>query len=182
MTAPVTALARPRSALAWLALAAGCWRCCPVPAWWRRRRVRGHRAGLARPAPDGTGDLVLVVVAAVLALPDGPVVLIDAADAMTRLTALILTVMLLSSVLGRFPDLGRISGSLFGGLWPLLQPFPGHGLLSVPLNFGSVGWWCPGGRPHPRAGDSAVTRNAARATLRGFGARRSARRCRFRWW
>lgn len=116
---------------------------------------------------------VLVVAAAVLALPDGPAVLIDAADAMTRLTALILTVMLLSSVLGRFPDLGRISGSLFSGR-PLGRYFSltlGTAFLSVPLNFGSVGvvGALVGGRISER-GDSAVTRNAARATLRGFGA------------
>ncbi|HAB05215.1 MAG TPA: hypothetical protein DCE35_07075, partial [Alcanivorax sp.] len=106
MTAPVTALARPRSALAWLALAAGV--LAPLPG----AGVVGAAAVFAA-IVLGWRDLrrmarvifVLVVVVAVLALPDGPVVLIDAADAMTRLTALILTVMLLSSVLGRFPDL-----------------------------------------------------------------------------
>ena len=174
MTAPVTALARPRSALAWLALAAGV--LAPLPG----AGVVGAAAVFAA-IVLGWRDLrrmarvifVLVVVAAVPALPDGPVVLIDAADAMTRLTALILTVMLLSSVLGRFPDLGRISGSLFAGR-PLGRYFSlslGTAFLSVPLNFGSVGvvGALVGGRISER-GDSAVTRNAARATLRGFGA------------
>ena len=141
MTAPVTALARPRSALAWLALAAGV--LAPLPG-----------AGVVGAAAVfvaiilGWRDLrrmarvifVLVVVAAVLALPDGPAVLIDAADAMTRLTALTLTVMLLSSVLGRFPDLGRISGSLFAGR-PLGRYFSltlGTAFLAVPLNFLSL--------------------------------------------
>ena len=88
---------------------------------------------------------VLVVVAAVPALPDGPAVLVDAADAMTRLTALILTVMLLSSVLGRAgsgPDLRQpVRGPALG---PLLS-LPGHGLFVSAVEFrlgGVVGpWW-----------------------------------------
>ena len=86
MTAPVTALARPRSALAWLALAAGV--LAPLPG----AGVVGAAAVFAA-IVLGWRDLrrmarvifVLVVVAAVLALPDGPVVLIDAATVETAL-------------------------------------------------------------------------------------------------
>lgn len=113
----------------------------------------------------------LVVAGALLALLVQPSALWLAAGNMTRLSALILTVMLLSSVLGNSRDLVAISGSLFSGR-PLARYYSlafGTGLLSVPLNFGSVGvvGSLIGHRIRDR-GDSPVTRNAVRAVLRGF--------------
>lgn len=91
----------------------------------------------------------------------------------TRLAGLILAVMLLSSVLGRSRDLQRISASLFGGrpVARYLSLAFGTALVSIPLNFGSVA--VVGslvGEHIRREGDSAATRNATRAVLRGFGA------------
>lgn len=112
-----------------------------------------------------------VVFGAVAALLLQPSALLVASENMTRLSALILTVMLLSSVLGNSRDLLRISGSLFSGR-PLSRYYSlafGTGLLSVPLNFGSVGvvGSLIGHRIRER-GDSSTTRNAVRAVLRGF--------------
>ncbi|TNE80148.1 MAG: hypothetical protein EP339_02960 [Gammaproteobacteria bacterium] len=107
------------------------------------------------------------------ALGKDPTLLDDAVTNMTRLAGLILSVMLLSSVLGRSGDLQRISASLFAGK-------PGHryvslafgtALVSVPLNFGSVA--VVGslvGERIRKEGDSVAARNATRAVLRGFGA------------
>ncbi|SET71786.1 hypothetical protein [Marinobacter segnicrescens] len=113
----------------------------------------------------------LVVVGASIAALVQPAALFSASENMTRLSALILTVMLLSSVLGNSRDLLRISGSLFSGQ-PLARYYSlafGTGLLSVPLNFGSVG--VVGsliGHRIREKGDSPMTRNAVRAVLRGF--------------
>lgn len=113
----------------------------------------------------------LVVVGGVVAAVVQPSALLPASENMTRLSALILTVMLLSSVLGNSRDLIAISTSLFGGR-PLARYYSlafGTGLLSVPLNFGSVGvvGSLIGHRIRDK-GDSATTRNAVRAVLRGF--------------
>lgn len=114
---------------------------------------------------------VLVVIGTGLAAVFQPAALLTASENMTRLSALILTVMLLSSVLGNSADLLRISGSLFSGQ-PLARYYSlafGTGLLSVPLNFGSVG--VVGsliGHRIREKGDSPMTRNAVRAVLRGF--------------
>lgn len=109
----------------------------------------------------------------VLALVSQPAALHQAADNMTRLTALIITVMLLSSMLGQSRDLDAISNSLFAGkpLTRYLSISFGTAFLSMPLNFGSVGvvGTMIGGQIR-QLGDRAVTRNAARSVLRGFGA------------
>lgn len=112
-----------------------------------------------------------VVLGAAMAAVLQPSALLAASENMTRLSALILTVMLLSSVLGNADDLLRISASLFSGR-PLARYYSlafGTGLLSVPLNFGSVG--VVGsliGHRIREKGDSVMTRNAVRAVLRGF--------------
>lgn len=115
----------------------------------------------------------LVVAGALVAALVQPAALATASENMTRLSALILTVMLLSSVLGNSSDLLRLSGSLFSGR-PLARYYSlafGTGLLSVPLNFGSVG--VVGsliGHRMREKGDSATSRNAVRAVVRGFAA------------
>jgi hypothetical protein len=96
----------------------------------------------------------------------------QAAENVLRLSGLILSVMLLSSVLQRTRDLQRISISLFGGgpLSRYLSLTFGTALVSVPLNFGSVA--VVGSLVVERIrehGDSPATRNATRAVLRGFG-------------
>lgn len=115
----------------------------------------------------------LLTVMFVVAVVVQPSALMGAAANMTRLTALILTVMLLSSILGRSPDLGAISASLFAGRPRVryLSVSFGTLILAVPLNFGSVGVVSAmiAGQVREQ-GDSAMTRNASRGTLRGFGA------------
>lgn len=96
----------------------------------------------------------------------------EAAANVTRLVGLILSVMLLSAVLGRSQDLQRISTSLFGGksLTRYLSLAFGTALVSIPLNFGSVAVVGSLVGERIRAdGDSPATRNATRAVLRGFG-------------
>ena len=92
---------------------------------------------------------------------------------MTRLSALLITVMLLSAILGRSRDLSSISRSLFLGN-PLARYFSvtfGTTFMAIPLNFGSVTVVASMVRDEmDRNGDSAMTRNAARGVLRGFGA------------
>ncbi len=115
----------------------------------------------------------LVVAGAAIAAMVQPAALAAASENMTRLSALILSVMLLSSVLGSSRDLLRLSGSLFSGR-PLARYYSlafGTGLLSVPLNFGSVGivGSMIGHRLRDK-GDSATSRNAVRAVVRGFAA------------
>jgi len=115
----------------------------------------------------------LVLLTLGLAAVAEPSALPAAAASMTRLTALILTVMLLSSMLGTSADLGAISRQLFAGS-PMARYYSvafGTGFLSMPLNFGSVGVMATmiRGEMDDR-GDSATTRNASRGVLRGFGA------------
>lgn len=86
--------------------------------------------------------------------------------------AVSLAVMLLSSVLGRTSDLQKISTSLFSGrpLARYLSLAFGTAMVSIPLNFGSIA--VVGSVVGERIrgnGDSASTRNAIRAVLRGFG-------------
>jgi hypothetical protein len=115
--------------------------------------------------------LLLVGVSGMAALLWAPQTLADAAGNTARLTALVIAVMLLSATLGTSRDLGALSGSLFAG-----RPLPRYlsvtfatGFLAVPLNFGSVGVMSAMvGRVKEMRGDSALTRNAARAVLRGF--------------
>ena len=80
--------------------------------------------------------------------------------------------MLLSSVLGRTSDLQKISVSLFGGR-PRVRYLSlafGTAMVSIPLNFGSVAVvGSVVGERIRSNGDSASTRNATRAVLRGFG-------------
>lgn len=114
----------------------------------------------------------VAVLALVFALGRDPRLIVDAANNMTRLAGLVLAVMLLSNVLGRSGDLQRISASLFGGkpLTRYLSLAFGTSLVSIPLNFGSVA--VVGslvGERIRRGGDSAATRNATWAVLRGFG-------------
>jgi hypothetical protein len=116
---------------------------------------------------------LLVVIAGLAALITEPGALPGAATNMTRLSALLITVMLLSSILGRSRDLASISRSLFLGR-PLARYFSvafGTTFVAIPLNFGSVGVVASMIRSEiDHNGDSAMTRNAARAVLRGFGA------------
>ncbi|HCW89047.1 MAG TPA: hypothetical protein DHU56_03170 [Marinobacter sp.] len=114
----------------------------------------------------------VAVLMLLFALGHDPGLVVTAAGNMTRLAGLVLAVMLLSSVLGRSRDLQRISASLFGGkpLTRYLSLAYGTSLVSVPLNFGSVA--VVGSLVAERLnrhGDSAATRNATRAVLRGFG-------------
>ncbi|ARB44022.1 hypothetical protein [Alloalcanivorax xenomutans] len=119
------------------------------------------------------GLLTLVLLSLLAALLVAPHSLVLAATAMIRLTALIVIMMLLAAVLGRSPDLKRISAGLFSG-----RPLPryysitfGTAFLSVPLNFGSVGLIGSMVDQQVRShGDSAMARNAARGVLRGYGA------------
>lgn len=90
--------------------------------------------------------------ALVFALGRDAALVSEAAGNMTRLAGLVLSVMLLSSVLGRSRDLQRISASLFGGR-------PGSRYLS--LAFGhrpgvhSPELWCRGGGWQPGVRASA---------------------------
>ncbi|MEO8247801.1 MAG: hypothetical protein ABI589_00380 [Burkholderiales bacterium] len=100
-----------------------------------------------------------------------PEALIDAAGNAARLVALVIAVMLLSATIGRSRDLAALSADLFSG-----RPLPRYlaiafatGVLSVPLNFGSVGVMSSMiSRVKEVRGDTAMLRNAARAVLRGF--------------
>ncbi|HLV77946.1 MAG TPA: hypothetical protein VKY53_08495 [Marinobacter sp.] len=115
---------------------------------------------------------VVAVLVLVFALAYDASLIVGAAVNLTRLAGLMLAVMLLSSVLARTRDLQLISSSLFGGkpLSRYLSLGFGTALVSVPLNFGSVA--VVGSlvaQRIKRNGDSASTRNATRAVLRGFG-------------
>ncbi|MAA65973.1 MAG: hypothetical protein CL581_14510 [Alteromonadaceae bacterium] len=115
----------------------------------------------------------LLIAAFVAAIFIEPTALLTAANNMTRLTTLIISVMLLSSMLGHSKDLDTISRSLFAGK-PLARYYSiafGTAFLSVPLNFGSVGVVATMIRGEiTRRGDTAMTQNASRGALRGFGA------------
>lgn len=115
----------------------------------------------------------LILVFTVLALQYEPAALPKAAGNMARIGALIITVMLLSAVLSQSKDLKAISRSLFAGqsLFRYLGMTFGTALLSIPLNFGSVGVVATMiGLQVKEQGDSSLARNAARAVVRGFGA------------
>ncbi|MCH8498433.1 MAG: hypothetical protein LAT63_08135 [Marinobacter sp.] len=118
------------------------------------------------------GILAVAGLLFVIALAVNPVALLQAADNMTRLAGVILAVMLLASVLGRFSDLQAVSTSLFQGRAGVRYggiAF-GTGLISVPLNFGAVALMGSLIRHRiDQHGDSPATRNATRAALRGFG-------------
>ncbi|AOW15667.1 hypothetical protein LPB72_01260 [Hydrogenophaga crassostreae] len=115
--------------------------------------------------------LLLVAGSGLAAWHWAPDLLLRAAVNTTHLTALVVAVMLLSATLGTSRDLGVLSSSLFGG-----RPLPRYlgisfatGFLAVPLNFGSVGVMSTVvARVKHLRGDSSLTRNAARAVLRGF--------------
>ena len=117
--------------------------------------------------------LVLMLSAALAAALLEPQALARGVRNMAILIGLIISVILLSAVLSRSRDLARLSSSLFGGgsLTRYYSLTFGTAFLSIPLNFGAVGVVAAlvadriNGRGH-----SAGTRNAARATLRGFAA------------
>jgi hypothetical protein len=117
--------------------------------------------------------LILVVVLTFVGLAVEPSAVPKATANMARIGALIITVMLLSAVLGQSNDLKLISRSLFGGnsLVRYVGMTSGTALLAVPLNFGAVGVIATMiGLQVKDQGDSPMARNAARAVVRGFGA------------
>jgi len=121
----------------------------------------------------GRAILILIAVLTVIALAVEPAAVPKAAGNMARISALIITVMLLSAVLGQSNDLKLISRSLFGGKSVLryVGMTSGTALLSVPLNFGAVGVIATMiGLQIKEQGDTPMARNAARAVVRGFGA------------
>ncbi|MDC0661463.1 hypothetical protein [Marinobacter sp. SS21] len=166
-------LSKPRSILAYLALFAGIANFVPgntvwasvfaclaiVLGWGNLRRV-------------GKAILVLIVLLALSSAVFEPTALAPAAGNMARISALIITVMLLSAVLGQTRDLKVISRSLFGGRSTVryMSMTFGTTLLAIPLNFASVGVVATMiGLQVKERGDSALARNAARAVVRGFG-------------
>ncbi len=117
--------------------------------------------------------LVLMLAAGLAAAVLEPQALREGVRNMAVLIGLIISVILLSAVLSRSRDLARLSSSLFGGR-PLTRYYSltfGTAFLSIPLNFGAVGVVAAlvADRINSR-GHSERTRNAARATLRGFAA------------
>jgi len=117
--------------------------------------------------------LLLIFILTFAGLMVDPAAVPKAAGNMSRIGALIITVMLLSAVLGQSDDLKRISRSLFAGksLFRYVGMTSGTALLSVPLNFGSVGVVATMiGLQVKEQGDSPMARNAARAVVRGFAA------------
>lgn len=121
----------------------------------------------------GRAILILVVVLTIVGLAVEPSAVPKAAGNMARIGALIITVMLLSAVLGQSNDLKLISHSLFAGksLFRYVGMTSGTALLAVPLNFGAVGVIATMiGLQVKGQGDSPMARNAARAVVRGFGA------------
>ncbi|MFT5643541.1 MAG: hypothetical protein ACI83P_001088, partial [Janthinobacterium sp.] len=115
--------------------------------------------------------LGLALLTGLSALLWGPQTLMAAAANTARLTTLVIAVMLLSATLGASRDLETLSASLFSG-----QPLSRYlgvtfatGVLAIALNFGAVGVMSTLiGRVIGLRGDCALTRNAARAVLRGF--------------
>jgi hypothetical protein len=115
----------------------------------------------------------LIILFTLVAMTYAPEALPKATGNMAQIGALIITVMLLSAVLGQSNDLKVISRSLFAGksLLRYLSMTFGTALLSIPLNFGAVGVVATMiGLQAKAQGDSALTHNAARAVVRGFGA------------
>lgn len=117
--------------------------------------------------------IIVVVLAAIGAALTFDATLLGAGfTTITRLTALIVAVMLLAHVLGNSRHLAIISEHLFAGraLTRYLSITFGTLFLAMPLNFGSVSVVSTLiGREISAHGDSQGTRNAARAVLRGFG-------------
>lgn len=116
--------------------------------------------------------ITAALVAIAVALGIDPTLLGPGLMTITRLTALIVAVMLLAHVLGNSRHLALISEHLFAGraLTRYLSITFGTLFLAMPLNFGSVSVVSTLiGREMEAHGDSQGTRNAARAVLRGFG-------------
>lgn len=162
-----------RSALAYIALAAGAIGHWPWPQWVGAPAVI-LATTLAWPSLKRIPRLLvsLVLIVAAVALLYDPATIGPASATMTRLASLVIAVMLLAAVLSRSHHLGTISEHLFAGraLSRYLSVTFGGLFLAIPLNFGSVsviGTLI--GREIGQHGDSAGTRNAARAVLRGFG-------------
>lgn len=167
-------LSRPRSILAYLALAAGIatfvpgnavaatvFACLAIGLGWGNLRLVGKVI------------FSLIILLTITALVIEPSALPSAVGNMARIGALIITVMLLSAVMGQSDDLKVISRSLFAGnsLVRYLGMTFGTALLSIPLNFGAVGVVATMiGVQVKEQGDSPLARNAARAVVRGFGA------------
>tara|TARA_R110000824_G_scaffold279626_3_gene467817 strand:- start:1198 stop:2535 length:1338 start_codon:yes stop_codon:yes gene_type:complete len=167
-------LNRPRSILAYLALAAGIatsipgnavaatvFACLAIGLGWGNLRLVGKVI------------FSLIILLTITALAIEPSALPSAVGNMARIGALIITVMLLSAVMGQSDDLKVISRSLFAGnsLVRYLGMTFGTALLSIPLNFGAVGVVATMiGVQVKEQGDSPLARNAARAVVRGFGA------------
>jgi hypothetical protein len=167
-------LTRTRSILAYLALAAGIatfvpgnalaatvLACLAIVLGWGNLRLVGKVI------------FSLIVLLTFVALAFEPSALPKATGNMARIGALIITVMLLSAVMGQSDDLKVISRSLFAGnaLVRYLGMTFGTALLSIPLNFGAVGVVATmiGVQVKERS-DNPLGRNAARAVVRGFGA------------
>lgn len=116
---------------------------------------------------------LLVALAGLAALVIEPGALLLAASNTTRLSALIISVMLLSSFLSQSPDIREISRGLFMG-GPLGRYYRvgfGTSFLSLPLNLGSVAVVSTLVADEIEAGgESAKTRNLTRSLVRGFGA------------
>lgn len=115
--------------------------------------------------------LVLIVLCGVASWLWAPPLLLAAVTSTARLTPLVIAVMLLSATLGTSRDIGELAASLLAGraLPRYLGLSATTGILAMPLNFGSVGVMSAMlGRVIERSGDSASTRNMARAILRGF--------------
>lgn len=167
-------LPRPRSILAYLALGAGIatfvpghtvaatvFACLAIVLGWGNLRLVGKVL------------FSLIILLTFAALAFEPSALPRAAANMARIGALIITVMLLSAVMGQSNDLKIIARSLFAGksLVRYLGMSVGTALLAIPLNFGAVGVVATMiGVQVREQGDSALGRNAARAVVRGFGA------------
>lgn len=167
-------LTQPRSILAYLALGAGVatfvpgnavaatvFACLAIVLGWGNLRLVGKVI------------FSLIILLTFAALAFEPSALPRATGNMARIGALIITVMLLSAVMGQSNDLKIIARSLFEGnsLVRYLGMTAGTALLSIPLNFGAVGVVATMiGVQIKEHGDSPLERNAARAVLRGFGA------------
>ncbi len=115
--------------------------------------------------------LVLIAICVVASSLWAPHMLLAASTSTARLTPLVIAVMLLSATLGTSRDIGELAASLLAGkaLPRYLGLSATTGFLAIPLNFGSTGVMSAMlGRVIQRSGDSASTRNMARAILRGF--------------
>ncbi|MBL7251142.1 hypothetical protein [Alloalcanivorax marinus] len=163
-----------RSLFAWLALVAGV--LLPLPGADAVAALAVTIAmllGWRDLRPVARMLLVLMMLAALVAAVLEPQALGKGVRNMAILIGLIISVILLSAVLSRSRDLARLSSSLFGGrsLTRYYSLTFGTAFLSIPLNFGAVGVVAAlvADRINSR-GHSARTRNAARATLRGFAA------------